>query len=57
MTFTTALSADFSLSCDSAFLWLNKSRHTSSSIKIGIFVTAVYQALYVAKSVHVATGK
>ena len=41
MTFTTALSAVFSFSCDYAFLWLNKSRHTSSSVKICIFVTAV----------------
>ena len=31
----------FSFSCDYAFLWLNKSRHTSSSVKICIFVTAV----------------
>ena len=38
---TTALSADFRFSCDYAFLWLNKSRHTSSSVKIGILVTAV----------------
>ena len=36
MMFTTALS-----SCDYAFLWLNKSRHTSSSVKICILVTAV----------------
>ena len=58
MTFRTALSADFSFSCDYAFLWLNKSRHTSSSVKICIFVTAVSSIMhYEAKSVHVATGK
>ena len=41
MTFTTALSADFSFSCDYAFLWLNKYRHTSSSVKICIFMTTL----------------
>ena len=35
----TALSADFSFSCDYAYLWLNKSGHTSSSVKICIFAT------------------
>ena len=40
-----------------AFLWLNKSGHTSSSVKICIFVTAVLNTSYLAESVHVATGK
>ena len=72
MTFITALSADYSFSCDYAFLWLNKSRHASSSVKICILVTAVlikhyqeyiigrdiiYSWHYVAKSVHIAAGK
>ena len=52
--FTTALSADFNIGCDYAFLWLNKSRHASSSVKICILVIA---ALRSKKSVHVATGK
>ena len=49
------MSADFSFSCDYAFLWLNKSiaRHTSSSVKICDSCIKHY----VAKSVHVATGK
>ena len=55
--FTTALSADFSFNCDYAFLWLNKSRHTSNSVKICIFVIAVSSTSYLAESVHVATGK
>ena len=38
-------------------LWLNKSGHTSSSVKICIFVTAVLSTSYLAESVHVATGK
>ena len=33
-------SADFSYSCDYAFLWLNKSGHTSSSVKICFLMTA-----------------
>ena len=54
MTFsTTALSGDFSFSCDYAFLWLNKPRHTSSSVQICDSCIKHY----VAKSVHVATGK
>ena len=39
-----------------SFLWLNKSRHASSSIKICILVTIVPNTT-VAKIVHVATGK
>ena len=38
MTFYNCI--DFSFSCDYAFLWLNKSRHASSSVKICILVTA-----------------
>ena len=53
----TAVSADFSFSCDYAFLWLNKSRHTSSSVKICIQVSDSCVKHYVANSVHVATGK
>ena len=40
---TTVLSADFSFSCNYAFLWLNKSRHAPAVSKlIYILVTAVY---------------
>ena len=53
MTFCNCIVSKFSFSCDYAFLWLNKSRHTSSSVKICILVTAVSST----KSVHVATGK
>ena len=42
--FITALSADFSFSCDYAFLWLNKSRYASSSVKLCILVTTVKEA-------------
>ena len=52
MMFTTALSAD---SCDYAFLRLNKSRHASSIIKLHFSDGCIKH--YIAKSVHVATGK
>ena len=42
---------------DYVFLWLNKSRHASSSVKICMLVIAVCIKHYIAKSVHVATGK
>ena len=34
LIFTTALSADFSFSCDYAFLWLNKSRHVAKCVHV-----------------------
>ena len=57
--FITALSADFSFCYDYALLWLNKSRHASSNVKICINFSDSYVKHYVAKSacVHVATGK
>ena len=58
--FTTALSADFSFSCDLhyyscdyAFLWLNKSRHGLQQCQNLYFC----DSHYVTKSVHLATGK
>ena len=57
MMFTTALLADFSFSCDYAFLWLNKSRYTSSSVKFKLHFSDSCVQHYVAKSVHIATGK
>ena len=55
MTFCniTALSADFSLSCDYAFMWLNKS---SGRQNLHFSDTRSCIKHYVAKSVHVATG-
>ena len=54
---TTALSADFSFSCDYAFLWLNKFGHASSSASQNLHFSDSCVKHYVAKSVHVAIGK